>query len=216
MPLNYTHLITEYDGDPSVFDPERRNWKAPTRTFVSKINSLPLMVHLPDFAPRAPENEASYDRAQKSVTEPEEWLSIGVRAGERFFIQDAALNSGRIYDRAKFIESHSGPTNLRFGGPAVVKYERRAELRHGLVEFRPLGFKADEDGNGRNTRLFFNEVDGGDVTFIKCHASGSPIENNHRNICSHSFVLYPAGHTSLAFEHSGKTLRSLLAARRKQ
>lgn len=206
VPLNYTHLITEYDGDPSVFDPERRKWKPPVRTFASKINSLPLMVHFPDYAPRTPENEVSYYRNQKAVEAPEEWLPIGVRAGERFFIRDEALKSGRIYDRKKIIKGYSGPTNPKFGGPATVAYEKQIDLRHGLVEYLPVGFEANEDANGRNNRLFFFETNGKDVTFIKCHASGHPFEGSFRNVCTHTFTLYPWMKAEVVLRYDARSL----------
>ncbi|MBF6992612.1 hypothetical protein [Cupriavidus sp. IK-TO18] len=132
VPLNYTHLITEYDGDPSVFDPERRKWKPPVRTFTSKINSLPLMVHLPDFAPRTAENESSYFKTP-AIDDPHEWLPVGVTASSQFFISDDALKEGSPFNREKIIESHSGPTNPKFGGPAFVRYDKEDTLRYGLA-----------------------------------------------------------------------------------
>lgn len=207
VPINYTFLMTEYDGDPNVFAPERRQWTPPVRTYASRINSLALTVHLPDFAPRTVENEASYYRSRRTFGEPEEWLEIGVSAGKNFLVRDEVLKTGRIYDRERIIEGFAGPVNPIFKEiPRHVSYRRQAELRHGLIEYRPIGFPEDAEANLYNYRLFFHEVDGGDVTFIKCLANGSPFEGSPRNDCTHEFITYPEIRAEVSLSYDARSL----------
>ncbi|MBP0634946.1 hypothetical protein [Cupriavidus sp. AcVe19-6a] len=208
VPLNYTHLITEYDGDPSVFDPERRNWKAPTRTFASKINSLPLMVHLPDFLPKTPENEASYYRAKKSVEEPVEWLHIGVSAGRSFYLHEDNLVRGNPYDQKKRIDGLSKFRNKR--------YERQAEKLYGLVEYRSDEIVHYPSGPVvKRERLFFFNSYGKDATFIECNANGEPFEGSRRNVCTHRFSLYPSIKAEVSLQYDARTLGQWMEYERK-
>ncbi|MHA3017103.1 hypothetical protein E6A55_30860 [Cupriavidus necator H16] len=208
VPLNYTHLVTEYEGDPSVFDPERRNWKAPVRTFASKINSLPLMVHLPDFAPRTAANEASYYRAQKSMEGPEEWLPIGVSANQSLNVHKEKMVLGNPYDQHVTVKGLARFRNRR--------YDRQPETRYGLAEYRseeivryPSGPVVSRD------RLFFFTNDGKDVSFIECNANGEPFEESPRNVCIHRFSLYPSMKAEVNLQYDARTLSQWMEYERK-
>ncbi|MFS8934828.1 hypothetical protein [Cupriavidus taiwanensis] len=208
VPLNYTHLLTEYDGDPSVFDPERRKWKPPVRTFTSKINSLPLMVHSPDFAPRTAENEASYYRTQKSINEPIEWLPIGISASMSLNLRGEQLESGNLYDQKKKIEGLSKFRNKR--------YERRSETIYGLTEYRLEEIVHYPSGSAvRKERLFFFSDSGKDVTFIECNANGEPFEESRRNVCTHRFSLYPPIKAEVSLQYDARTLSQWMEYERK-
>ncbi len=207
VPINYTFLTTEYDGDPNVLAPERSRWIPPVRTYESKINSLAMVVHLPDFLPRTAENEASYYRSRKTFGEPEEWLEIGVSAGGQFFIRDDVLKGGRIYDQKKMVDGFSRPVNPAFKqGPRYVVYLKKIDLRHGLIEYQPIGFPDNSEANPYNYRLFFHEVDGRSVSYIRCSANGSPFEGSARNVCVHKFVLYPVMMAEVSLRYDARSL----------
>ncbi|QRQ87426.1 hypothetical protein [Cupriavidus oxalaticus] len=208
VPVNYIHLVTEYDGDPSVFDPERRKWTPPVRTFASKINSLPLMVHLPDFAPRTPENEASYYRTQKSIAAPIEWLPIGISASTSLNLSDEKLESGNLYDQNKKIEGLSKFRNKR--------YDLKAETIYGLTEYRSEEIVHYPSGPAtKKERLFFFTDSGKDVAFIECNANGEPFEESRRNVCTHRFSLYPAIKAEVSLQYDARTLSQWMEYQRK-
>lgn len=199
VPVNYTHLVTEYDGDPRLFDPERRKWKPPVRTFASKINSLPLMVHLPDFAPRTAENEASYYRAQKSIEGPEEWLPIGVRASSAMYLTNQQLLDGDLFNQKSKIDGLSKFRNRL--------YERQSETLYGLVEYRSQKLVYYPGGSVmERERLFFFTKDGNNITFIECSANIEPFEESPRNVCTHQFSLYPSLKAEASLQYDARTL----------
>lgn len=190
IPREYARLV-EYDGDPHWL--AQRKGPPPVRDNTSKLVSFGILVHLPTMKPLTKDNEEAY---QKRGRRDVEWLNSSISAGSVFY---------------KGEDSFPDPYTSDIPGREFYKrfdYESVPDM-HGMKAWRAtreiaLDLVLD-DLNRRhsmsNHHLYFGYEGEKIIALIKC-GSGLTSAPGGRNLCSHSFVLWPEIKAEVEMQYS--------------
>lgn len=173
----YQGRFIEYDGDPNVFSKEYKDFKAPIRTYDSKISSFGFDIRYPDGALPSTEELMMDQFQQNKNVHTTMWLRAGINAGSTYGID------GQLDYSAKDIMK----------GPYWFEtYERLPKDQFGLMVYALKGIDPKtqlpfKQGLYAKDVFIYQDTKGKTRSYIDC--GNTPSIEGGITTCTQSFTL---------------------------